>query len=665
MRPFLLCIILVLFSLLSKSQGLQDTVIVLPVANITGAKLFLPEEAGMKTTHIDTLVMMEKLTSNLSDLLSENSHVFIKSYGRGAMATASFRGTAPSHTQVYWNGMNINSPMLGMVDFSLIPVYILDDISLNHGTSSIKNGTGGLGGSINLSNRTEWESGLDIKALSAAGSYSTYENFLSVKVGNESLQSKTRLYHSASQNDYTFLNRYNFDIDPLTGGFIYPLDTNKNAAYSKYGVLQEIYLRSKHGAEWSVKYWGQNSEREIPGVASYEGNESDRLNKLSEASHSIVLNRKIATEKYSFDIQTGARIHNMNYYLKNFIPGYGFINSVYSVSEEKSVLAKADYSRYLDNNFSVNTSLQWNYHDVNTLDTVTSEGYESTRNAFSLLVAVRKRFFEHLNTSFMIRQGIIDGVLTPPAPFLGFDLLVAPKFGLIIKGNIAANYHQPSLNDMYWLPGGNPDLKPERGYSSELGAETILKFGNLSLIPDITLFYSDIDDWIIWTYSGKGYWTPQNIKRVVTAGMESSVKITRKIREIEIHASGTYSYTRALNYGDVLVWGDESYGKQLVYIPVHSGNVMVGLEWKNWNMNYQHNSYSERFVTSSNDLSSRSSIYPYFMNDLKVGRKIAFQSFDISAELKINNLFNEEYHTVLMQPMPGINFMFQLMFDLH
>jgi iron complex outermembrane receptor protein len=354
----------------------------------------------------------------------------------------------------------------------------------------------------------------------------------------------------------------------------------------------------------------------------------------------------------------------MNYYLKNFVPGYGFINSVYSLSKEKSLHSKVEYIRNFKNSISLNASVEWNYHDVNTLDTVTSEGYESKRNAFSLFVAFRRRFFDHLNTNLMIRQGLIDGVLTPPAPFFGFDVMVSKKYQLIVKGNIAANYHQPSLNDMYWLPGGNPDLKPERGYSAELGAETILEYEDWSVIPDFTLFYSDIDDWIIWTYSGKGYWSPQNIKRVVTTGMESSVKITCKIREIEMNASGTYSYTRALNYGDVLVWGDESYGKQLVYIPVHSGNVMVGLEWKDWNMNYQHNSYSERFVTSSNDLSSRSSIYPYFMNDLKIGRKIAFQSFDISAELKINNLFNEEYHTVLMQPMPGINFMFQLMFDL-
>ena len=63
----------------------------------------------MKESHIDTTVLYEKGTLSLSDLLSENTPVFIKNHGRGALASASFRGTAASHTQVNWNGIKINS----------------------------------------------------------------------------------------------------------------------------------------------------------------------------------------------------------------------------------------------------------------------------------------------------------------------------------------------------------------------------------------------------------------------------------------------------------------------------------------------------------------------------------------------------------------------------
>ena len=87
-------------------------------------------DIGAQKTPLDTTVLRENITNSLADVLSQNSSIFIKSYGRGTLATASFRGTAPSHTQVTWNGMKMNSPMLGMVDFSLIPSYLIDDAAL-------------------------------------------------------------------------------------------------------------------------------------------------------------------------------------------------------------------------------------------------------------------------------------------------------------------------------------------------------------------------------------------------------------------------------------------------------------------------------------------------------------------------------------------------------
>ena len=36
---------------------------------------------------------------------------------------------------------------------------------------------------------------------------------------------------------------------------------------------------------------------------------------------------------------------------------------------------------------------------------------------------------------------------------------------LQLKGSMAYNYRFPSMNDLYWRPGGNPEVKPEEGYS--------------------------------------------------------------------------------------------------------------------------------------------------------------------------------------------------------
>ena len=101
----------------------------------------------------------------MADVLAQNTSIFIKSYGRGTLATASFRGTAPSHTQVQWNGMAVNSPMLGMVDFSLIPSYFIDNATVYHGAGSVGVTGGGLGGAITLQTEAPKQRGFNLNFI--------------------------------------------------------------------------------------------------------------------------------------------------------------------------------------------------------------------------------------------------------------------------------------------------------------------------------------------------------------------------------------------------------------------------------------------------------------------------------------------------------------------
>jgi len=82
----------------------------------------------VSSREIDTLVKSELNHLSLAELLSAHTPVFVKAYGKGTLATASFRGTAASHTKVLWNGFEINSPMLGQVDLSLVPNNFYKDV---------------------------------------------------------------------------------------------------------------------------------------------------------------------------------------------------------------------------------------------------------------------------------------------------------------------------------------------------------------------------------------------------------------------------------------------------------------------------------------------------------------------------------------------------------
>ena len=59
---------------------------------------------------------------------------------------------------------------------------------------------------------------------------------------------------------------------------------------------------------------------------------------------------------------------------------------------------------------------------------------------------------------------------------------------------------------------------------------------------------------------------------------------------------------------------------------------------------------------SSNDLSLSGQLPQYFMSNVTLEKVLPFKWADLSLKGTINNLFNEEYLSVLSHPMPGINF---------
>ena len=68
-------------------QKLSDTISIREVQVLGKRKL---EEAGLVVTRIDTLALQMMKTQTVSELLTSYSPVFIKSHGRGSVATACF-----------------------------------------------------------------------------------------------------------------------------------------------------------------------------------------------------------------------------------------------------------------------------------------------------------------------------------------------------------------------------------------------------------------------------------------------------------------------------------------------------------------------------------------------------------------------------------------------
>ena len=161
MKKGYLILLLALLPISIMAQSGKTRTISIPEVMVYGNRPM--KEIGTQQTKFDSLALKENIALSMADVLTFNSSIFVKNYGRATLSTVAFRGTSPSHTQVSWNGMKINNPMLGMTDFSTIPSYFIDDASLLHGTSSVNETGGGLGGSVKLSTKPAQAKGVGLQ----------------------------------------------------------------------------------------------------------------------------------------------------------------------------------------------------------------------------------------------------------------------------------------------------------------------------------------------------------------------------------------------------------------------------------------------------------------------------------------------------------------------
>ncbi|HCD93629.1 MAG TPA: TonB-dependent receptor, partial [Odoribacter splanchnicus] len=100
------CLPAALFAQQTESKKKSAWHLTIPEVTVIGHRPM--KEIGVQKTKFDSLALKENIALSMADILTFNSSVFVKSYGRATLSTVAFRGTSPSHTQVTWNGMRIN-----------------------------------------------------------------------------------------------------------------------------------------------------------------------------------------------------------------------------------------------------------------------------------------------------------------------------------------------------------------------------------------------------------------------------------------------------------------------------------------------------------------------------------------------------------------------------
>ncbi|MBN2668068.1 MAG: TonB-dependent receptor plug domain-containing protein [Bacteroidales bacterium] len=608
---------------------------------------------GLQIQQLDTNLLNAKSHQNLSEVLMENSSLFVKSEGRGALSTVSFRGTSSTHTEVLWNGISLKSPMLGVADMSLIPMFFIDELEIAYGGASLTHTEGALGGSVLLNTQADWSNKFGGRFTQGLGSFTTIQDFAEIKLGNKNIQSNSRLMGQYSKNDFPFINKNKADIDPQTGELLYPTERNKNGNYRQWGLMQELYARWGEHWNMSVKYWGQINQRALPFLNTFEGDSYSNVSEQTINNHrfNAEIVRYGKTSKWNF--QSAFSDENMLYEKQQL--------SYESNSHSQLFFEKLKYEHQVFENSYFNIQYQIQFTSILSEEFGEfghQQKYSANRIEHHGFFSWRQKWTTRFQSVIILRTQKIEEYSLDYLPYLGLDYLLTKQGSIILKLAISKNKHYPSLNDLHMLPGGNPNLKTENANTLESSVEYRKVWKGIKFKNSLGVYYSKIDDWVIWIPSPMGYWTPENVKEVESKGLEWQLQLNYSLKKWTFQTNATYAYISAVQSKEDDLWGADSYRKQLVYVPKHTFNFWGQISWSNLFLRYQHSSYSERFTTSTNEITSRDWLYPYFMNDLSLGKHWQWTSLKLETRFSIYNLFDEKYRSVLGRSMPGRNYMF-------
>jgi len=652
---------LALLPLSFSAQGQTDSVLLNEVRISAVRRL---SDAGLQTSILDSTLLHQNISLSMADILGKHSTLFVKTYGRATESTAEFRGTSPSHTQATWNGMRVNSPMLGTVDFSYIPAHFVDQATLLHGASSLVATSGGLGGAIELQSLPPENQGFCLQYVQGVGSYSTFDQFLRFAFADERWATSTRVAYSKSDNDFKYTNHDKMiDVRDASGKIIssyHPTERNKSGYFDDVNVLHDLFYNDGRGNRIGASLWYAYSLRGLPFLSVDYKEDNDFTNEHRRNALNGVVSWTHTRSSWSTVVRGGYAWNDIAYhYFTTRDDVSTDITHSQSLSNTGFVQASARFLPSSSWQLSANAALY--YTHVRSWDRSPfhiGDNYSKGRTESNFTLSAQWRPIPRLTLSALLRQEHFQHRLVPPIPAFFADVVLYRPWNLVFKASVARNHRHPTMDDLYFQPGGNPNLQPEQGFTYDGGLQLTIQKPRYTLTVNASAFDSHISDWILWTPNAKGYWQPSNVKKVHSYGSEVTGQADIQFsRNWNLFLLGNFAFTPSINQGEGVNSNDASRGKQLCYVPRISANATLRLSWRHWTLSYTWTHYSERFTTTSNQTDLVTGrLKPYYMSDLALQKLIPLRRCPISLKAVVNNLLGTDYVTVLSRPMAGRNF---------
>jgi len=583
---------------------------------------------------------------SIENTLARYTPVFFKTYSPGGIATVSHRGFGASQTLLLWNGFVLNQLTLGQPALGGMQANDNMNFGLVSGTQAASGFTGGLASYVYVDDIFYRDTVYERRLIMSGGSFGTG----AVSFFSDYSIRKTRISFELSgmnsENNFIFHNN-------STGAnqSEWPLENRIAASFFNMSLKSNVLIPIKKG-DIRLSVWAGSQFNETP------------------------------AQLLSPQLPDNESQENRFVRISGFVP----LISADDAGLQLRFFFSADTFLYKNNQLSISDgtatqtfAMRWNAyaragagHDC-TLEYY-PEMYRVSSDNFSKAVLhtdQRVKLKYHLSRFDAWNADVWAHVITRnfnevyPLPGMSLSFLpgkmsgnIAYKWNFLkIYAGIARNMRMPTMNDLYWVPGGNPDLKPEdawmtdmtvvvdktniRSNSQNSGNKSTLKW-NLQLSP----FYAKTNDLIRWTPdSASSQWYASNVAKTKQYGAEAVATMSYAWKKNTL--SGSLNATRVFALD---MTNEEIH--TLMYVPAQTMNAVLSFGHGIWSGGYEFHYTGKRFSSSDNDRY----MPEIFLHDAFFSATKKIGTNQLSLSVRINNIMNADYQYIAWYPMPRRNF---------
>ena len=561
-------------------------------------------DKGVVISRTDTLHITN--TFDITGELHQVPGLQLGDYGGFAgLKTVSLRGMGSPHTAVYVDGVRVGNVQSGQGDMGMLDIESFSSAVVDYAQNSI---------SFNTARPTFGQSRVTGKAGLKMGSFGTYLPAARIDLRlSQKLSLSVNAAGVISKGDFPVADgatRANNDIRQVRGGV------------NLFGSMKD--------GDYHVKAFYNAAERGTPGSISWPS--EDRQKDMNAYLQGVM--KKSFSPLYTLRLSAKASYDDIYYTSSWGDSQYGQtelqLNSshVFSITSWWKVSLAAD--------------IQW--------DKLASTNYSASRTTAISAVSTSFNLNRLSLNAAAEYSGYFDrgeGSRHAISPSVDFRMRVID--GLDIVGFARRAYRVPMFNELYYVGYGNPDLKPEDAWLTDLGVDFHRQVSRTwNLKAKVDGFYNILSNKITSapTAEDPNIWLPYNIGKVRSIGLDLVTGADFTYGDWKGEMDLRYSYQSAVDRTP----DSYSYGQQIPYIAKHTVTASVKASWKGYELN-------PRWVLKSGRNDATGNLADWNTLDVTISKTFRLRGpLSLGINIAAKNLLDCRYELVSGYPMPGRSF---------